>query len=188
MNINTFNKQKWIIYGLLVISFFQLLLIKFVILPNYWSESCYRKAYSLTEATPNFQTLNLIQRCASYDPKNYRYQALAASFLYGKKLHKESLTFVMKMLEIEDESFEGKRLAALNYEALSDQQSAITYRMAIWMRDPLMIDNNYMLINLLVSEGRRSEAIQIYDDMRLVAPESEFSIEASRILGLNEDQ
>lgn len=153
-----------------------------VIKPTFKGEECFKEAYLLSQSSSDFDTLELIQRCANYDSKNYRHQALAASFLYAKQMHEKSLEYVDRMLEIEQGSFEGFRLAALNYEALSQEPMALKYRMMIWESDPYMVDNNYMIIKLLASERNSKLASKILDKMKLVAPESEYTLEAAQIL------
>jgi len=153
-----------------------------VVKPTFNGEVCFRSAYSLTQSSSDFDVLELIRRCANYDSKNYRHQALAASFLYGKQMHEESLEYVKRMLDIERASFEGFRLAALNYEALSQEPMALKYRMMIWESDPFMLDNNYMVITLLASERNSPLASKILDKMRLVDSKSQYTLEAAQIL------
>lgn len=176
------SKAKKLIFISISILTVQSILFLAVIKPTFNGESCFREAYLLTQSSSDLGTLELIQRCANYDSKNYRHQSLAASFLYAKQMHEESLDYVERMLDIEEGSFEGFRLAALNYEALSQEPQALKYRMMIWESDPYMVDNNYMLIKLLASERNSKLASKILDKMRLVDPESGYTLEAAQIL------
>lgn len=176
------SKSRRLIFVSFLILAVQSMFFLTVIKPTFKGEACFREAYSLTQSSSDSDTLELIRRCANYDSKNYRHQALSASFLYAKQMHEESLVYVERMLEIEQGSFEGFRLAALNYEALSQDPMALKYRMMIWESDPYMVDNNYMIIKLLASERNSKLSSKILDKMKLVAPESEYTLEAAQIL------